>query len=287
MKHWITGVFVFLLLNLYGQVAEKNQDKWLESIGFYADVMVNADKASHRLKAYEQFSTSLDSLLALPGSFAISLDSIPWISILKADSFRIASWQLRISDEEYKYGGFIQDRDQIIPLKDTRPWMNGSLRNYYTAGSWYGALYYKLIPYDANRYILFGFNAENSILNTKVADILDLTGTDVRFGAPVFTGKDDPQTRLMLTYADVSSVQLEYDPELNAIVHDHVINLEGVGRGGETLPVSDGSFEGWIYNNGIWTYQEKVYDEIVEKPPMTDERKERKEDKDILGRPKK
>jgi hypothetical protein len=53
------------------------------------------------------------------------------------------------------------------------------------------------------------------------------------------------------------------------------------------MPVADGSLEGWILKDGDWIYQEKVFDIKMDKPPMTDERKDKKEDKDILGRPKK
>ena len=136
-------------------------------------------------------------------------------------------------------------------------------------------------------YILFGFNAENSLINTKVVDVLDLSGNEPKFGMPVFLQKEEQQTRIMLTYADASSVQLFYDPELNAIVHDHLENLPGVGPNGEIVAVSDGSQEGWFLKNGKWIYQETVYDIKSEVPPMSDERKDRKEDKDLFGRPKK
>jgi hypothetical protein len=231
----------------------------------------------------------VDVLRQNPQSYTVSLDSIPWISVLKGPDFRIVTWQHRLSNEEYKYGGFIQWEDAWADLKDTRPWVNGSLRNTYSNGSWYGALYYKLIPFSSSGkdyYILFGFNAENSMINTKVADVLDVTGKEVKFGLPVFTGREDPQTRLILTYADASSVQLFYDAELNAIIHDHLETLPGVGPGGESLAVSDGSQEGWILKKGHWEYKAEMYDIKSEVPPMTDERKVRVEDKDLFGRPK-
>ena len=281
----------FLLISLGGVIAQSGvQDSLLKEIAFYSDVMVNADLEQHRIRAHGIFLNSMYSLTGMDQSYEVSLDSIPWISVLHGDDFRIVTWQLRLSDEEYKYGGFFQSSDRLVELKDTRPWINGSLRNTYAPDTWYGALYYKIIPFEVKgkkSYILFGFNAENSLLNTKVADVLDLSGDVPKFGMPLFNGKEDSQTRLILTYADASSVQLIFDPELNAIVHDHLENLMGVGPAGEMLPVSDGSQEGWFLKEGKWVYQEKVYDIKSEVPPMTEDRKERKEDKDILGRPKK
>lgn len=265
------------------------QDSLIASIGFYADVMVNADYDEHRMKAYAIFKNNLQSFLASPESYSVSLDSIPWISVLHAETFRLITWQLRKTNEEYTYGGYIQWPDRLVELKDTRPWVNGSLRNTYSPGTWYGALYYKLMPFQCGQetaYILFGFNAENSLINTKVVDVLDLSGSEPKFGMPVFIKKEEQQTRIMLTYADASSVQLFYDPELNAIVHDHLESLPGVGPNGEIVAVSDGSQEGWFLKDDKWIYQETVYDIKSEVPPMSDERKDRKEDKDLFGRPK-
>lgn len=279
---------ITILVTVTGQ--GKKTDSLIEDISFYADIMVHADRDEHRLRAHEHFMQLIYTFIEDPHSYEISLDSIPWLSVLHGEGFRIITWQMRLNSEEYKYGGFLQWPDKVVELKDTRPWVNGSLRNTYSPGSWYGALYYKLMPVESGKnkyYLLFGFNAENSLVNTKVADILDLSEEEPKFGLPVFLGKEDPQTRIILKYADASSVQLFYDPELNAIVHDHLENLPGVGPSGEVLAVSDGSQEGWFLKNGKWTYQEHVYDVKSETPPMTDERKERKEEKDLFGRPRK
>ena len=271
--------------------AQSAEEKLLvQEIAYNADIMVNANLDGHRIRAGEAMVSLLDSLLALQGSYEVSLDSIPWLSIVHGAEFRLVTWQLKESNKKYTYGGFIQWTDRIVRFKDTRPFINGSSFSTYTPSSWYGCIYYKIIPFESEGkqyYILLGFNAENSSINTKVADVLDLTGTDIRLGVPVFTGKEEAMTRLMLTYGDISNARMTYDPELRGIVHDHVETLPGIGPNGEDLPVSDGSMEAWVLKNGKWEYQEEVYDVKVTEPPMTDERKNRVEDKDILGRPKK
>ncbi len=283
---------ISLFLMLGGLSAQNDTPKrLLADMGFYADVMVNATAEAHREKAYNALTVAVDSFLALPDSYTISLDSIKWFSVLYADDFRMVTWQWKVNDENYKYGGFIQWPDRVVSLKDTRPFINGSSYSTYTPSAWYGALYYKILPFTRDQkkyYMLLGFNANTSVLNIKLADILDINGPDPVLGAPVFIGKDEPMTRLMITYADVSTVHIRYDEELGGIIYDHVENLPGAGMNGETLPVADGSLEGWILDEkGFWVYQEKVYDITVDTPPMTEERKDKKEDKDILGRPKK
>lgn len=284
----ILSFLSFSWSTLKAQIADST--RLLDEIGFYSDVMVNANADDHRKRAQENLTKAMDSLLALPASYSIGLDSIRWLSVLHGDDFRIVTWQWKVNDAEYKYGGFIQWPDRLVALKDTRPFMNGSSYNTYTANAWYGALYYQIIPFERQGqqyYVLLGFNGENSQFNVKVADILDITTPDVKFGVPVFIGQDEPLTRILLSYADVSTVHIRYDKEMGGIIYDHLESLIGVGANGESMPVADGSLEGWILDNGNWIYQEKVFDVKVDTPPMTEERKDRKEDKDILGRPKK
>ncbi|MGB4848946.1 MAG: hypothetical protein WBP41_13570, partial [Saprospiraceae bacterium] len=63
--------------------------------------------------------------------------------------------------------------------------------------------------------------------------------------------------------------------------------IPGISPSGGALVVSDGSMEGWFLKNGKWVYKEKMSDVKMDEPSMTDDRKNRKEDKDIFGRPKK
>jgi hypothetical protein len=284
-------VFLALFLHpLFVQSQTSGFKHWRDEIAFNADIMVNADQDSHRMRAQGQLEAAMDSFLSMDGSYAVSLDSIPWISVLHAGGFRIITWQLRISDEEYKYGGFIQWPDRVVHFRDSRPFINGSAYTTYTPSGWYGCLYYKIIPFKKDGteyYALLGFNAENSRLNTKLADVLDLTGPEPRLGLPVFTGNGEARTRILMSYADVSTAHMTYDEQLGGIVHDHLESLPGVGLDGESMPVSDGSLEAWILKKGNWVYEEEVYDVKQNEPPMSDERKDRKEDKDILGRPKK
>ena len=263
-------------------------DHWKKEIGFYADVATNAQESDHRVRAQEWLEIYLDSFFLAPNSYGESLDSIRGLSVLHGENFRIVTWQVRVSDDEYKYGGRIQWADRMVLLKDTRPFFNGATTASYSPGAWYGCLYYEIVPFELEKmtyYLLLGFHAQDHLVNTRVADILDLNGPEPRLGAPVFIGSEGPQTRLIFTYADATSARMNYDDRLKGIVHDHLVYLPGVGPEGEQLPVSDGSLEAWILKRGLWMYEEEVYDKTQKTPPMTDERKNRKEDKDILGRP--
>jgi hypothetical protein len=288
-RFYFLAVCLALSTGLYGQ--SQDLERLRDEIAFNADNAVNAQMDKHRIRSHERLVSLIDSFLLDAGSYAVSLDSIPWLSVLHGDGFRLVTWQLRVSDNEHKYAGFLQWPDRVVRLKDNRPFINGSEYSSYTPGGWYGCLYYNIIPFEASGvkyYALLGYNAEDKLISTKVADILDLSGDEPRFGLPVFKGSGEAKTRLLMTYGDISPARMLYDPQLPGIVHDHIESLPGIGPEGEALPVSDGSMEAWILQKGNWVYKEELYDEVKSaEPPFTDERKDWKEDKDILGRPKK
>ncbi|HJW28626.1 MAG TPA: hypothetical protein VJ508_05170, partial [Saprospiraceae bacterium] len=83
------GLLLFVL-PLSGQQTAKST--LLDEIAFQADVMVNATADQHRARAHEAMVRDLDSLLSLPDSYTISFDSIPWLSVLHGDDFRLVTW---------------------------------------------------------------------------------------------------------------------------------------------------------------------------------------------------
>ncbi len=282
------GFCTFFNIALHSQISDPKA--LVTEIAYYSDIVINAEDGTHRTRANEDLLANIDLFLNTPGSFHTSLDSISWLYVLHGNDFRLVSWQLRITNEEFKYGAFIQWEDRHVYFKDSRPFINGSAYTTYTPAAWYGAVYYKMIPFEREKmiyYILLGYNAENSLLNTKVADVLDLTSAQPLLGVPVFTGAGDPQTRLMVSYADISPARVQFDEKLNGILIDHVSTLAGVGPNGESLPIPDGSLDAWILKKGNWVFEEEVYDVKSKDPLMTKERKDKKEEKDIMGRPKK
>ena len=286
---YFLAVSLVMVTRLLGQ--SQDLARLRDEIAFNADNAVNAQMDKHRIRSHERLVSLIDSFLLDPDSYAVSLDSVPWLSVLHGEDFRLVTWQLKVSDNEHKYGGFLQWPDRVVRFKDNRPFINGSEYSSYTPGGWYGCLYYSIVPFETGGdkyYALLGYNAEDRLISTKVADILDLTGAEPRLGLPVFMGSGEAKTRLLMTYGDISPARMLYDPQLPGIVHDHIESLMGIGPEGEALPVSDGSMEAWILQKGKWVYKEELYDEVKStEPPFTEDRKDRKEENDILGRPKK
>ncbi|MBT8189180.1 MAG: hypothetical protein KJO29_02030, partial [Bacteroidia bacterium] len=64
-----------------------------------------------------------------------------------------------------------------------------------------------------------------------------------------------------------ATLQLNYNPGLKLIIHDHLIQRIGriPGQGPVFLP--DGTYEGYEFIEGIWMYREKIYDHTYDAAP--------------------
>ncbi|MDX1476959.1 MAG: hypothetical protein R3301_04605, partial [Saprospiraceae bacterium] len=147
-----------------------------QELAFYADVLVNADRAAHRVSANEHFHPRFVELMARPEARDYPFSSLTWVTqVTPADSsFRIFSWQLKLSEEQYRYHAVIVPFDPdrpVIELHDKR-----SLRSEFgrhDPQTWYGALYYGIQPFVLEdgkvAYMVLGFNAKDARTNQKVA----------------------------------------------------------------------------------------------------------------------
>ncbi|MDX1409216.1 MAG: hypothetical protein R3330_13810 [Saprospiraceae bacterium] len=265
-------------------------------MAFYADVMVNASKSEHRLAAHEEFYDRFSRLVREPAGRNHTFESLEWITqVTPADSaFRIISWQLMVSEDQYRYFGFLVPFDpgrNVVELHDKR-----SLRSEYgrhNAATWYGALYYGIQPFMLDdttlAYMVLGFNGHDSKTNQKVADVLLWKEDDVQLGAPVFMPGDsttgqDIRERIILEYADAASGRMQFDRERQMLVYDHVITIFTDGPDAGPLLVPDGSYHGYQYAKGSWEFVNKVFHVKVDTPPGPG--LDRDKNLDIFGRPK-
>ena len=115
MNKFLFTVFSILVFatTLHAQEADQADFVSLEAdLAFYADVMVNADKADHRLRAGDIFYKNFTELLDQDGSYDYAFDSLKWISRIQPSdgSFRIFSWQVRKADQTSKYFAILQKK---------------------------------------------------------------------------------------------------------------------------------------------------------------------------------
>ncbi|MEL6803754.1 MAG: hypothetical protein AAFO91_08245, partial [Bacteroidota bacterium] len=119
-------------------------------------------------------------------------------------------------------------------------------------------------------------------------DVLSFEDGRASFGKPVFpsTREQLPRQRLLLEYSAAVSVTLRYDTDLQQIMMDHLIMIEGP-HGEGPVHVPDGSYEAFkLDENGSWVYVEKVFDHIYEEAPREQPIENQGRERDIFGRPR-
>lgn len=273
-------------------------------------IMTNKD-VDARVSASEAFMEELTAALELDGSYEFKFDSVRTIlQLYPPDStFRVMTWQLYVDKDEYKYFGIIQhqgNKKKGIPskftvLEDFSGRMRKIEHKVLTAQNWYGALYYNIHPFrtkEGTKYALFGFDAYHFFEKRKIMEILSFDDDmEPIFGAPVIQyiikKKDVPPremlyNRFMIQYSSEASASINYNTDEEMILFDHLLPMSANFPNVEYVMVPDGSYEGFKYEKGLWTYVEKVYDhkyDINEFPVPVPVFKEGKK-KDILGRSK-
>jgi hypothetical protein len=290
------SIFLFSLYS-YSAYSQENP------LDFYGDVMINAVEPKHKSYAAQQFNKLLTERLSKPNSFKDGMKDIEWVSKLyPSDStFRIISYQIEAERNSFKAFGYIQKSDgTVITLKDDSQEIGEDAAFMeLDQDSWFGALYYNMLEFehDGNtQYLLFGYNGYSEFDRRKVVDVLvSIEGNEAIFGNEIFvkkseTSRNEMMQRIMISYSADSNVSLNYDDNLEMIVHQNLISRMGAIPGQGVTNVSDGSLVGYVYENQQWVYTPNLFTDVevpTEAPRPQPVFNDKKDDVGIFGRKEK
>lgn len=231
-----------------------------------------------RMRNDSLFVRTLVRALQVKNSFYYPFDSVQGISKLYApdSTFRIFSWSLSYDDFYSRQRGAIQFKTpdgslKLVPLRDFSEFTANPTDSIRTKDTWIGAVYYNIIKTVYNGksyYTLFGFDDNNVRSNKKWIDVLSF---DTR-NLPVFGGtfsfekdsaKRAPLKRYYIEYKKEASALVNYDPDLNMILVDHLVSESEEPDKPYTL-IPDGDYEGFEWKGGKWVHINKVFDQKLE-----------------------
>jgi hypothetical protein len=284
MKTTGRTTLVFLLLVLLTHVLNaqhisqrdlKELKKKEDSLKILSDKMINAQEAPERFRSDSNFIRGLVRALRINNSFYYPFDSLKTISNLYSpdSTFRIFTWQLKKDEYVYLQKGAIQINTKdgqlkLFPLFDYSMYTGKPLDSVRTKDNWIGAIYYRMIMKENNGkkyYTLLGFDDFAVSSNKKWMEILTFNSRgEPVFGAPLISFKEDTakrpvQTRFNIEYKKEANTLLNYDPELDMIVFDHLISETDEPAKKNTY-IPDGSYEGFKWKNGLWVHVDKLFD---------------------------
>jgi len=255
-----------------------------------------------RMRNDSLFVRTLIRSLQVKNSFHYPFDSVVGVSKLYApdSTFRIFTWSLSFDDYYHRQRGAIQFKTpdgslKLVPLLDVSEFTDKATDSIRTNTNWIGAVYYNIIKTShqgKNYYTLFGYDPHGVRSNVKWIDVLSFDdGGKPQFGG-VFSFERDsikkkPQQRFYIEYKKEAAAFVNYDPDLNMILVDHLISETDEPDKPYTF-VPDGDNEGFKWENGRWIHIDKVFDfklkdgEFPVPHPLRDQEEKKEE-----ARPKK
>ena len=190
-------------------------------------------------------------------------------------SFKIFTWQLVVNENLVRQHGAIQMRSydgslKLYPLidkSDVTTHVSDTVGNNL---GWIGAIYYKIIEkksMNQKYYTLLGFDGNNFRSDKKIIEVLTFENNEPVFGGRYFSFEDDKifksaMSRYIMEFKKDAAPKLNYDPELDMIVAEHLISENGQ-QGKKWTYVGDGDYEGFKWQGGKWVHVEKVYNYVT------------------------
>ena len=161
------------------------------------DDLRKAENDSEKNRTNRLLASYLYETIQLPGAYTYSFSKLKSIGFIDSPDglIRIINWNVEQDDNTHRYFGYILRWDekkknvQVIELIDNSFMLPPQPTDVLDAENWYGALYYKIIPFEKGSktmYTLLGWDGATSASNFKLIDVLYFNGAQAKFGSPIF-----------------------------------------------------------------------------------------------------
>ncbi len=225
----------------------------------------DVDKEEKNTVFYTYFLETLNE----SNAFSYPFSQLKSVGIIDSPDglVRIINWNIEQEDETQKYYGFVLKKDErkdeilITELVDNSAELPLRPEEILTADNWYGALYYRIIPVEKGSktvYTLLGWDGNSSSSNVKLIDVMYFSGTQLKFGSPIFKVKDQILKRVFYEHSERAVMTLRYEPEYKRIIFDHLSPESPNLTGFYAYYIPDLSYDAFILDGTKWMLKEDV-----------------------------
>ncbi|MFM6934534.1 MAG: hypothetical protein ACKOXP_03760 [Flavobacteriales bacterium] len=217
------------------------------------------------------FKKEMEAFLKSEGAFDYPFSLLKTVAILDSQDelLRIINWNIEYTDFSYSYAGFIlkkeegKDKVTLTEMIDKTDPYTPKPEGIIEAKNWYGALYYKIIPFGHHgktEYLLIGWDGGTTGSNFKLMDVLTFSGNSPRFGSPVFKANRSTLKRVVYEYSNQSNMTMRFDEKNSRVVFDHLSPESPSVEGLPSFYIPDMTYDAYHYDFDaeIWVLQEDV-----------------------------
>jgi hypothetical protein len=260
----VRSPFLLLALVLCGHIAA--QDTTLVRLGTNLRAVANAATIAHQDSLNTLIKADLRTILDAPDGFERDFSGVPVTRVDAPDgAFRLFTWNLPRPDGSHQFEGFLLTRSNrsrtLFELRDQTERIPSPEVPELGPERWYGALYYEVIPVDHGArtyYTLLGWKGFSQTETRKVIDVLSFKNGKPRFGAPLFGKGKIRAMRKVFGYSFQVSMSMRYDPELEAIIMDHLAPSREDLKGQPAFYGPDMTHDGYFWHKGEWWFGDNV-----------------------------
>lgn len=257
-------ICIFSLLSLFkvkGQSALNDIPLTLQKL--YSAIL-NADD-DERIRLNDSVRLIINDYAISDSVFRHRFDNLRYLGQIDSPDkkLKFITWNLPLRNGENRYYLYIlrknKRRGENTVYKLEGKYRQGTISTdkTYSAGDWYGALYYAIQPFrykGKKHYLLLGLDSDNINNSRKIIDILDFNEKDeIIFGQDCLIKDAKKKYREVLEYSAEGMISLRLRTK-KLIVFDHI---DPFAMGHENDPESFGaglSFDGYSFRKGNWEF---------------------------------
>lgn len=258
----------FLLMLHFGAMLAQDALTVRKTVADLSAQMRTGDDGS-RMQAAMKMEQVFTAWFSNPANFATNLDSLPYLGQLRSDDAKLllVCWNLVLEDESLRYYCLVFFKDKkkaevrAVALEDNDTDWDKLTRKALSPADWYGALYYRIITNKYKKrtyYTLLGWDGNDNLTNRKVVDVLNIEGSKVTMGAPMFLNEKRPAHRLVYEYANDATMALNWSYKEHMIVMDHLAPDDARMKGQYQFYGPDFSYDALRFQKGKWVLQEDL-----------------------------
>jgi hypothetical protein len=244
------------------QMKEGHLDSLLNDLRSAADDQEKQDRN-------KIFRDAVADALNEPSALSYTFTKLETVGIIDSPDgkVRIFNWNVEQDDFSHKYYCFVLYNDErkgevrVTELKDISFGMPSQPTEVIDHESWYGALYYRIIPVERGSrtiYTLLGWDHNSSLSQLKLIDAMYFTGSSVKFGSPIFKMGDETLKRVFFEHSKKTNMYLNYEPHRKRIMMDHLSPESPALKNFRSYYVPDMSYDAFVYEKKKWVLKEDV-----------------------------